>query len=134
MIDTAIQNICKKLDISYIFATISNGKVILNGTRRFPALIRTFGESITEGKFSNEYTSEILMFFADNIMSVDNIDKTILTTRRMQKLSSNFIDKLRRCGYVCEVSNVRTTIGDFDTKVAGVAMTLKVTYNLCDGC
>lgn len=134
MIDDVIQNACRELGISYIFATVSNGQVILNGNKKYPALIRTFGESIEPGKFKDEYTSELLLFFADNIVSVDNVDKMLSSVRRMQRYSFKFIDKLRRCGIVCNASNVRTSIGNFDAKVAGISMTLKVTYNLCDGC
>lgn len=134
MIDTIISNVCKELGLSYIFATVANGKIILNGNRRFPALIRTFGENIEPGKFANEYTSEILIFIADNMTTDENMDKTMNVVRRMQTVTFDFIDKLRRCGIQCTATNMRTAIGDFDAKVAGISMRLKVTYTMCDGC
>lgn len=134
-VDEIIQASCKELKLAYVFATVANGKVILSSYRRFPALIRTFGESITETQSADEFTSEMMFYFAENMVSDSDIDKMQASTRRMQYLGFEFIRLLRKNGIRVETSNVRTSLGEFDNcKLSGLAMTAKLTYTVCDGC
>lgn len=132
-LDEIIACASKDLNLSYCYATYINQKVILNGVRKFPILIRTFGEEIKEGKNQGSYSSELLLFFADTISS-DGIDKISPVVRRMQCVAFEFVKELRRCGIICTVGKTKTGLGEFDSKVAGVSMELTVEYDLnCNG-
>lgn len=132
-IDNIIARTCDKLKIGYCYATFLNQKVQLSGNRKFPIMIRTFGEDIKETDTNDVYTSTLLLFFADIVYS-DAINIIAPVVRKQQTVAFEFVKELRRCGIACTVGKTRTAVGDFDSKVAGVSMELTVEYDLnCNG-
>lgn len=131
-LDERISCISNDLNLSYCYATYINQKVILNGVRKFPILIRTFGEEIKEGKNQGSYSSELLLFFADTISS-DGIDKISPVVRRMQCVAFDFVNELRKSGAKCTITSARTAMGDFDAKCAGISMRVVIEYEICNG-
>lgn len=118
--------------ITVVFARVEESKLILDKVRSFPILVRSFAESVSEGK--NGYrVRRTMLYFCDSVAKqADTATKVAPVCDKMEALAFDFFAKLRKKGVTVEIQGgLMPQKSNLKAEEAGMLVTVSLTYNPC---
>lgn len=119
---------------TYMYARIGEANYLMDSVKQYPVFLRQFNETISETSIDDRRTRTSTFFFCDALGSAEPDTETEVkpVVDRMENVAFSFISHLRRLGVQVErVTGSTPFYGKFDALVAGVSMTITMTYNVC---
>lgn len=119
---------------TYMYARIKEANYRMDDVRQFPVVLRLFNEAVSETKFDMMRRRTTSLIFCDSLGKAepDTETEVMPIVEKMEALAFEFIDSLRRHGIeVQSVSGMTPFYSRFDSLVAGVSVTLTLTYSVC---
>lgn len=119
---------------TYMYARIGEANYRMDDVRQFPVVLRLFNETIAETKFDTVRRRTTSLIFCDSLGKAepDTETEVMPIVERMENRAFEFIENLRRRGIeVQTVTNMTPFYSRFDSLVAGVSVTVMLTYGTC---
>lgn len=127
---------CAKADgmCTCMYARIAEANYLMDDVKQYPVLLRQFNETISETKLSVTRRRTTTLYFCDALGKAEPDTETEVQpiVEKMEERAFAFINRLRSMGLEVElVSNATPFYGKFDALVAGVTLSVTITYNIC---
>lgn len=119
---------------SYLYARIAEANYLMDDVKQYPVLLRQFNESISETNLPMVRRRTTTLYFCDALGKAEPDTETEVRpiVEKMEERAFAFIARLRSRGVeVGPVSNATPFYGKFDVLVAGVSLSVTLTYNIC---
>ena len=127
---------CAKADgmCTCMYARIAEANYLMDDVKQYPVLLRQFNETISETKLSVTRRRTTTLYFCDALGKAEPDTETEVQpiVEKMEERAFAFINRLRSMGLEVElVSNATPFYGKFDALVAGVTLSVTITYTIC---
>lgn len=119
---------------TYMYARMGEANRLMDDVRQFPVLLRQFDETISETRIIGEERRTGKIYFCDALgdPEPDTESEVSPVVERMKMTAFSFLGRLRSMGVQVDVVTDATPFyARFDALVAGVSMTISMTYNVC---
>lgn len=119
---------------TYMYARIGEANYLMDNVSQYPVLLRQFDEMISETSVSGEERRTGKIYFCDALGTAepDTQSEVSPVVERMKASAFAFVSRLRGMGVTVDrVTDATPFCGKFDALVAGVSMTITMTYNVC---
>lgn len=119
---------------SYMYARISEANYLMDDVKQYPVLLRQFNETISETKIWDTRKRTTTLYFCDALGKAEPDTETEVQpiVAKMEEKAFSFINRLRNMGIgIDTVTGIKPFYGKFDVLVAGVTVTVTMTYNIC---
>lgn len=119
---------------TYMYGRINEVNYRMDDVKHFPALVRLFNETVAETNLGDQRRRTTTLIFCDALGKAepDTEREVMPIVDKMETRAFDFIDNLRQRGVeVRTVTNMTPFYSRFDSLVAGVSVTLTLTYSVC---
>lgn len=134
-ISTIFKDCAKKSGLNtYMYARLGEANYLMDKVKQYPVLLRLFNEKIGETHIPEIRRRTTTLYFCDALGKADPDTETEVmpVVEKMETRAFDFLSQLRKEGVdVSLVSDVTPYYAKFDAFVAGVYLTVTLTYNIC---
>ena len=119
---------------TYMYARIKEANYRMDDVRQFPVVLRLFNETVSETKIDMMRRRTTSLIFCDALGKAepDTETEVMPIVEKMEVLAFDFINNLRQHGIEVQlVSSMTPFYSRFDSLVAGVSVTITLTYPIC---
>lgn len=119
---------------TYMYARIAEANYLMDNVTQYPVLLRQFNETVAETKLRNVRRRTATLYFCDALGKAEPDTETEVRpiVEKMEARAFEFIDRLRAEGVeVGPVTNAVPFYGKFDVLVAGISLSVTLTYSIC---
>lgn len=119
---------------SYMYARIAEANYLMDDVTQYPVLLRQFNETISETNLPMVRRRTTTLYFCDALGKVEPDTETEVrpVVEKMEARAFEFIARLRAEGVeIGPVLNAVPFYGKFNVLVAGVSLSVTLTYKIC---
>lgn len=119
---------------SYMYTRKGEANYLMDVIKQYPVLLRAFDEKISETNITATRRRMTTLYFCDALGNVDPDTETEIKpiVEKMETRAFDFINNLRSAGIeVSPIVGATPFYGKFDALVAGVTLSVTLTYNMC---
>lgn len=133
---TAIFKECAKASglHTYMYARIKEANYRMDDVKHFPVLLRLFNDKIAETNIDTIRRRTTTLIFCDALGKAepDTETEVMPIVEKMETRAFEFMNQLRQRGVEVQlVSDMTPFYNRFDSLVAGVSVTITMTYSIC---